>query len=209
MCVRDFASRVTPKPCGCGTVYSFTPQGDYAQLYAFQGGADGAQPNGTLTVRNGVLYGSTAAGGASNAGTVVYVTLEGVESTLHAFSGSTDGAQPNTLIKDGTNLYATTSIGAGTGCALSKGCGTVFMINPQAGETTLYAFGTANSGGNPHGRLLKLGDDLYGTPIAGGKYNDGTVFSVSVMGVAKLLHSFDGCDGAAPYSALTDLSGTL
>jgi uncharacterized repeat protein (TIGR03803 family) len=39
-------------------------------LYTFTGGADGLQPDGTLLLKNGILYGTTYGGGASGQGTV-------------------------------------------------------------------------------------------------------------------------------------------
>jgi hypothetical protein len=39
-------------------------------LHSFTGGRDGADPAGSLTGVDGVLYGTTFSGGANNAGTV-------------------------------------------------------------------------------------------------------------------------------------------
>jgi uncharacterized repeat protein (TIGR03803 family) len=54
-------------PCsqnsGCGTAYSVTPTGSEAVLHRFQGGSDGALPNGGLTDIRGTLYGTTGGGG--------------------------------------------------------------------------------------------------------------------------------------------------
>jgi uncharacterized repeat protein (TIGR03803 family) len=56
--------------CNCGTIYSLTPDGTKTLLYAFSG-AQGAAPQDGLTVdRKGVLYGTTASGGADGAGTI-------------------------------------------------------------------------------------------------------------------------------------------
>jgi hypothetical protein len=38
--------------------------------------ADGSQPNGSLTVKNGQLYGATAEGGLSQFGGVIYRIAE-------------------------------------------------------------------------------------------------------------------------------------
>jgi uncharacterized repeat protein (TIGR03803 family) len=60
---------------GCGTVFSLTAPasagGAWTEttLYAFSG-EDGDQPSSLVIGRNGVLYGTTISGGASNAGTV-------------------------------------------------------------------------------------------------------------------------------------------
>jgi len=47
-----------------------------------------------------------------------------------------------------------------------------------ASEAVLYSFKGTPDGANPQGTLLKVGDTLYGTTMAGGTYNKGTVFSI-------------------------------
>src|SRR4029079_1559626 len=45
---------------GCGTVFKWAPDGTLTILHAFEGGADGANPLGSLLVTNsGMLYGTT------------------------------------------------------------------------------------------------------------------------------------------------------
>ena len=63
-------------------------------LYSFQGGDDGAFPQGSLIDVDGTLYGTTGAGGANNAGTVFSITPGGAESVLYSFKGGDDGAFP-------------------------------------------------------------------------------------------------------------------
>ena len=57
-----------PALAGCGTVFSITPQGQFAVVYAFKGGSDGAEPVGGLININGELYGTTIAGGGTGCG---------------------------------------------------------------------------------------------------------------------------------------------
>jgi uncharacterized repeat protein (TIGR03803 family) len=58
---------------GCGSLFSLTPSISgppaFAVLHRFHGDSDGAQPEAPLHARNGVLYGTTSAGGAHGAGT--------------------------------------------------------------------------------------------------------------------------------------------
>jgi uncharacterized repeat protein (TIGR03803 family) len=49
---------------GCGTVYSMDTTGSEKVLHSFKGGSDGASPQAGLLNVNGVLYGTTAAGGS-------------------------------------------------------------------------------------------------------------------------------------------------
>src|SRR5271165_557055 len=70
------------------------------------------------------------------------------EKVVYSFPGSASGANPYSgLIADSSgNLYGTTGEGGNsTQCTLGSGCGTVFMLVPSTGVTTvLYSFqGTA------------------------------------------------------------------
>jgi uncharacterized repeat protein (TIGR03803 family) len=47
---------------GCGTVFAVTPAGEKIMLYAFRGGADGANPTAGLIDVGGILYGTSRRG---------------------------------------------------------------------------------------------------------------------------------------------------
>jgi uncharacterized repeat protein (TIGR03803 family) len=84
-------------------------------LYAFTGGADGADPEGgVIRDKKGNLYGTTTDGGAKNYGTV-FELVRGTQTVLHSFDES-DGAGPQCgLIEDSKgNWYGTTG-GGGSG----------------------------------------------------------------------------------------------
>jgi uncharacterized repeat protein (TIGR03803 family) len=49
--------------CHCGTVFKVTTSGKEQLMYSFEGSPDGASPWAGLTLFNGKLYGTTAAGG--------------------------------------------------------------------------------------------------------------------------------------------------
>ncbi len=51
---------------GCGTVFAVTTSGTESVLHSFRGGADGANPNGSMTYVNGSLYGTTYSGGTGS-----------------------------------------------------------------------------------------------------------------------------------------------
>lgn len=55
-------------PPGCGTVFKVTTSGIEQVLYAFQGGADGADPAAGLLALRGTLYGTTGGGGGYSCG---------------------------------------------------------------------------------------------------------------------------------------------
>jgi len=108
---------------GLGLVYSLTPpttQGapwTETVLYNFQGGSDGEQPEGGVTVGNGgVLYGTTFYGSLGN-GVVYKLTPPSgagdpwTEAEVYSFTGISDGGQPicNLLLQPHGVLYGTTS----------------------------------------------------------------------------------------------------
>src|ERR1700730_7910823 len=81
---------------GCGTVFQVNQHGIETLLYAFKGGADGANPGmgKLLFVMPGKLYGTHANGGDPSCigglgcGVVFEVDGDGTESVLHAFNGA-------------------------------------------------------------------------------------------------------------------------
>jgi uncharacterized repeat protein (TIGR03803 family) len=186
-------------------------------LYSFTGAnGDGAYPEAGLVMgANGILYGTTAAGGTNNDGTVFEINPStGVETVLHSFTDANgDGAYPYAgLVDVGGNLYGTTEDGG------TNNDGTVFEINPSTGqETVLYSFSSINNvyangdGANPYAGLVDVDGILYGTTEYGGTSGGGTVFEINPStGEESVLHSFTGgADGALPEAGLLDVGGIL
>jgi uncharacterized repeat protein (TIGR03803 family) len=212
---------------GDGTVFKLTPQGVETVLHSFEGGTDGANPNGSLAVdAKGNLYGTTQNGGSTAVeggwGTVFKVTPSGSESVLYAFQGATDGTSPfaGVILDSSGNLYGTTALGGSTSCALGQdGCGTVFKLTPKGTKTLLYSFAGGTDGLNPEAPLVRDSKgNLYGTAIVGGGtlcggYGCGVVFKVTPGGKETVLHRFIETDGGFPQSGLIldshgDLYGT-
>jgi len=105
----------------------------FRTLYSFTSQSDGSNPvAGVVIGSGGVLYGTTAAGGTSNAGTVFSLTPPAspggawTENVLHSFTGGIDGADPVAALVIGKNgvLYGTTSSGG------ASNAGTVFALKP-------------------------------------------------------------------------------
>jgi uncharacterized repeat protein (TIGR03803 family) len=197
-----------------GIVFKMTPTGTLTTLYNFcsqANCADGAGPAaGLVQATNGLLYGTTSAGGASSecdggCGTVFDITPGGVLTTLHSFDG-TDGAVPLAGLVQATNglLYGTTLVGG------ADNRGTVFVITPGGRLTTLYDFcsqANCTDGDGPVGGLVQATNGLlYGTTQAGGTDYSGTVFQITAGGVLTTLHSFDGSDGSRPLGSLVQAS---
>jgi uncharacterized repeat protein (TIGR03803 family) len=203
---------------GCGTIFSANPAGLEEVLSSFSGyalgGPDGAGPSGALVDDGGMLYGTTAAGGANGLGTVFAVTPSGVRRLLHTFRGS-DGANPMAaLLPLGGTLYGTTNAG-GTSKHCGGGCGTVFAISTTGAERVIYSFTGGDDGQRPSAALIYADRSLYGTtshggdPACGTGSGCGTIFSIDSRGAEHVLHRFSGRDGTYPIGALTEISGTL
>lgn len=181
---------------GSGVVFSLNTNGaNYTVLHHFAAldpllgtNADGAMPYSGLALSNGMLYGTTFAGGAGGRGTIFALQTNGSGFTvLHHFSATdsitrtnADGASPSAgLILSSNVLYGTASAG-GAGVA-----GTVFAFNLGSAQfTTLHSFTSLTGNGtNAHGAfpvapLLRWGDAVYGTTFSGGPGAAGTVFRI-------------------------------
>lgn len=74
----------------------------------------------------------------------------------------------------------------------------------------LHSFGATGDGFNPSGPLVLLNGLWYGTTQYGGRYRNGTVFTIDGSGNEKILHSFGSKkDGAQPFAGLIVVKGTL
>jgi len=220
---------------GWGTVFALSPPsasgGGWSihELYVFTGGADGANPRAGMIVNSqGVLFGTTEQGGASDYGVVFSLIPAGggkyTEKVVYSFTGQgNDGAYPEaglTLGPKSGYLYGTT-YGGGT-----AGYGTVFALVPGTGgtwtENVLYSFaggplgcGTTGNpacdGENPLGGLtLSSSGVLYGTTYGGGGAGWGTVFELTQAAGAwteKILYSFNGAPSAVNEGTACATSG--
>jgi uncharacterized repeat protein (TIGR03803 family) len=184
----------------------------FKSLYSFTGLPDGATPYGAVLIgdKGRVLYGTTSGGGAFNFGTVYELSKSG-ETVLYSFTGAADGSGPFAgLTMDASgNLYGTTFEGG------VYGYGTVFEFDPKTGvETVLHSFYGQPDGLTPFsGLTIDKSGNLYGTTLAGGTSNAGTLYKVNIQTRQEtVLHSFAGDpDGGWPFfgNLLMDASGNL
>jgi uncharacterized repeat protein (TIGR03803 family) len=204
-----------------GMIFKMDSSGNLTNLHSFTGGADGAQPSGSLIqASDGYLYGATLVGGASSAGVVFRTDTSGNITTLFSFSGGTDGYGPEGSLIQATDgyFYGVTRNGGDLTCEIlpTSGCGTIFRIDSAGNLTTLYSFTGGADGANPSEALLQGRDgSFYGTTLYGGNSSCsvsaytgcGTIFKIDSKGNFTTMHEFSGgSDGGVPYSALIQAS---
>jgi YVTN family beta-propeller protein/uncharacterized repeat protein (TIGR03803 family) len=171
-------------------------------------GSNGADPEFMSLIQgnDGNYYGTTESGGAYEQGTVFEITPGGTLTTLYTLcsqTNCTDGAEPEAGLVQGTdgNFYGTSYWGG------ANGQGTVFVVAPGGGLTTLYSFCSqpgCTDGIYPQAGLVQGADgNFYGTTSAGGASGAGTVFVVTPGGQLTTLYSFGYYpDGGYPEAGL-------
>ena len=162
---------------GLGTIFRITPSGVKTELFEFTN-ATGRPEGGLVLGPDNNYYGTTESGGSSNLGTYYRISHAGVFEMLGSFTGTDNGGQPfgeMVLASDG-NLYGATSSGG------SGSVGTIFRLTSAGVLTTVYAFPNDGSSGTfPRGTLIQSTDGkLYGTTLAGGANNAGTIFALDL-----------------------------
>jgi uncharacterized repeat protein (TIGR03803 family) len=219
-------------PHGGGTVFELTAAGKLTTLYTFCKTVDtsGNCPDGRFPVAglsqgtNGNFYGTTSLGGANgDYGTVFEITPAGKFTTLYSFcpqAGSCpDGYSPSGSLVQATdgNLYGIAGVGGANGSF-----GTVFELTLAGKLTTLHSFcatlngsGYCADGRDPFGGLIQATDgNLYGTTIAGGAIDTGTVYEITPAGTLTTIYNFCSqascADGGYPLAGLVQApSGPL
>ena len=197
---------------GCGTIFKISSNGKLTTLHDFEG-VDGASPN-RLVQANGSLYGTAAAGGASNGGTFFKISSNGVFATLFSFGV---GASPVGAIQGTDGDFYGATVGGGIKlCAENQnGCGTVFKISASGNGALLYKFcsqPTCADGSWPSGNLIQaLDGNFYGLTLFGGANGQGTAFKITPTGSLTILYSFcsepscgDGGNPSGPLFQATD-----
>lgn len=157
----------------CGVVYSVSASGAEKVLHDFTGyPSDGAFPLGDLLDVNGIMYGTTFAGGAGFTGTLYRVSPSGKEQVLESFAyygtdnrGLNPAAGP--IDVNGT-LYGTTEKGCGPsqsaqcGPGSSESNGVVYSADTTGKIKAIYSF-SHGGGAYPEAPVVNVSGTLYGT----------------------------------------------
>ncbi len=186
-----------------GTIFRISLSGAYEILHNFSGGSgtgDGNGPAAGLTLASdGNFYGTTQFGGTSVFGTVFKMDLAGTVTILQSFSQfDGNGAEPmGALIQasDG-NLYGTCYSGG------ANDSGTIFRLSTSGTFTKIYDFTTASIGIYPKAGVIQASDgNLYGVTPGGG-LGVGSIYQLTLGGVATAEANFENASGNFPEGGL-------
>jgi uncharacterized repeat protein (TIGR03803 family) len=199
---------------GYGTILSVTPEGVVTVEYALNDLLrDGRYPIGSLVEVNRQLIGTNSSGGSSNNGVLFsFDPSNRAYVVRHAFAGF-DGSKypegrnvrPRLLLAPDGRVWGTTVQGG------RSDSGTIFVYDPVTQVfRTIYQLAPWNGrrypdGYYPVGGLTEANGDLFGLVGAGGEFNGGTLYRITLQGafsVVRPFNSFPG-DGMSPVGELT------
>ena len=175
---------------GYGGIFSYDPSTSVYTRRKDFGGADGAEPWGSLMqAGNGVVF-------SFDPSTSIYTKLKDFDNT--------NGANPFGSLMQSSDgkLYGMTSVG-GIG-----NYGVVFSFGPSTSAYTKLKDFEATNGRDPVGSLVQASDGkLYGMTNVGGSGNNGVIFSFNPStSTYTKLKDFDGMNGRNPNGSLMQAS---
>lgn len=188
-------------PDSQGTVFKFTPAGEFSVIYSFDERPDGSLPSGAspgiiVEGTDGFLYGTTLVDGAFGLGTVFKLTKNGFTSDLHDFCNTplcTDGAYPGFLMQGIDEKFYGSTGPAGFPTDI------LFSITSKGEFKVLHTFDSPKQpdGGGTFGFFPGPDGNFYGTTIAGAQSDPfNTVFRFNPANNAyKILYGFNGFTG--------------
>jgi uncharacterized repeat protein (TIGR03803 family) len=208
-----------------GSIFSINDDGSsYSSPLLFNFPASGSKSYSALPFScfdsvGSVLYGMTSLGGKSGNGAIfTFDTTTSTYARVYSFDGKHGSDPHGQLILDpnGKKFYGMTQTGG------TAKVGVVFSFSRICSSTNskcktkfkvLHNFSTNGSNGATpdHGTLVQSGTTLYGLTANGGKYGNGTLFSIQTNGQHfTILQNFGNPgsnDGISPLGSLL-LDGT-
>lgn len=186
----------------------------YTELAAFdtsaEGGNQGDNPQGTLALVGGILYGATRSGGANDDGTIFSIDPNAgtpTITTLASFDDTNNGFWPNTgVVAANGNLYGAAEYNP------TNSNGEIYAYNITGNSlSVVYSFADETAGEGPGPLIADSSGNIYGTTSDGS--DDGYIYKIDA-GTTNLsvLASLSGDNNTAAYpqGALTiDSQGNL
>lgn len=164
---------------GYGVLYEFDFTTDtFTKLIDFDRVNIGSAPTILVEVENGIMYGTTSAGGINDNGTIFKYTIatNTLEKKFEFNSGSSGSSLGLSLmLASNGNLYGLTRFGG------LNNRGVLYEYNIST-ETFIKKIDlTTELGSTPSGRLLEVtSNKLYGFTNTGGANNDGVMFEFDI-----------------------------
>lgn len=163
-----------------GVLYEYDYITDtFTKLIDFNGTNIGSSPTILVEVENGVMYGTTSAGGINDNGTIFKYTI--ATNTLEKkfdFNVDTSGSSLSLglMLASNGNLYGLTRFGG------LNNRGVLYEYNISTETFTKKIDLTTELGSIPSGRLLEVtSNKLYGFTNTGGVNNDGVIFEFDIQ----------------------------
>ena len=199
-----------------GYIFKVTPDNVMTNLHWLAGSADfrttsyfdPVYPTGIIQAINGSIYGTSFLGGLTFVGAMyeydLNAQLNPFTQNKYSFPNPANSGEGPVaeLIQDAAGNFYGITYGDVLAANTTHG-GAVFKVTPQGEFSVLHEFKFADSatdGVRPNGKLLLLGDDLYGTTEMGGANNRGTVFTLKTSGLNfSSVESFEAGGSFPPH----------
>jgi uncharacterized repeat protein (TIGR03803 family) len=160
-----------------GTVFSIETNGSNFKVLHHFGGSDGGASCATPILANNRLYGVTMFGGAYNQGVIFSMQPGGGDyKILHSFTTEDSGPYEG-VIQVGDKLYGVTTGNGGP----DNTFGVIYSIGLDGSQYTVLHRFDYTDGSWIDGRLLLLGNTLFGLASHGGKSGNGVVFAYDLI----------------------------
>src|SRR5262249_35841642 len=183
-----------PRFSGASGVIRFDPRtNDVTSLHAFTPDTDGTSPIGALTGgQDGLLYGTTYLGGATDNGTIYTVDpATGAFAVVFSFDEG-QGSKPLVQTPDGS-WYGSVAPNGGD-------CGWIFRFDPATATAPIVkSLDPDVDGCITRGMTVAADGNLYGITAVGGTASSGTIFKIDATGAFSVVANLD----SNPASTLT------
>ena len=214
----------------CGVAFQVDSSGNESVIYNFKESPDGFAPPGGLRFKTrraictaprsaaaptlGRCVGGLGDDYGENCGSVFRLSPNSgggwTESIIYSFKGGADGATPSqsplTIDAHG-NIYGTAVFHGNPQCL--GGYGTLYKIDASGNFTVLHSFTGGNDGDHPQYVTSDASGNLYVVAEGGDPSCNtgcGLVVRLGTGGEYKVVHKFNGKDGADPSSLNLDPS---